>query len=162
MSSTVHDAVTFPPSRETTAEVLDFNAALEARGLQAPHGRARLVSPDGTEIDLPEELFEILKFAAERLAGNQGVTVVPVDQQLTTQEAADFLGISRPTLVKIVDAGDLACTMVGRHRRVTLSDLLAYRENLARTRAEALQQMADIAREENRHEATATAGDGIR
>lgn len=162
MTATAHDAVTFQPSRATTAKVLDFNAALEARGAQPLSGTARLVSPDGQEVELPEELFAILRFAAERLAANQGVTVVPVDKQLTTQQAADFLGVSRPTLVKVIDAGGLPATVVGRHRRVTLSDLLAYRDELARTRAAALQEMADIARAEGLYEATASSGEGIR
>ena len=52
--------------------------------------------------------------------------VAPYDTTLTTQDAADYLGVSRPTLVKLLEQGDIPFTRIGRHRRVTLSDLQHY------------------------------------
>ena len=64
----------------------------------------------------------------------RGVTIIPTNRMLTTQEAADVLGVSRPTLVKVLESGDLRFSKVGRHRRVALGDLLAYRESQSSVR----------------------------
>jgi len=79
-------------------------------------------------MELPPILFEVLRFVGANLAAGNGVTIVPRATRLTTQEAADFLGISRPTLVKLLESGAMPFETVGGHRRVTLDDLLNYQE----------------------------------
>ncbi len=101
-----------------------------------------LVSAEGERIELPGRMFVILRQIAETLAAGRGVTVVPRDTQLTTQEAADFLGISRPTLVKLLTEDKIPFTTVGRHRRVTLEDLLDYQARSQAERRAVLRQMA--------------------
>lgn len=96
-------------------------------------GAMYIVSPDGQKTELPGRLFDILAHAARVLARGQGLTIAPQDAQLTTQEAADFLGISRPTLVKYLESGRIDFDKVGRHRRVMLTDLIEFQ---ARGRAE--------------------------
>ncbi|MGB3955255.1 MAG: helix-turn-helix domain-containing protein [Brooklawnia sp.] len=163
MNSAAQDAETFVPEDQTEAEVLDFIAALKARGLDAPEARARLVSKDGTEtIDLPDKVFRALKFVAENLAEGRAVTVAPIETLMTTQEAAEFLGMSRPSLIKIIERGDLACTKVGRHRRLRLGDVLKYQRSMADTRRRALDEMAAIAREHGLYGATSQSPEGIR
>ena len=71
-----------------------------------------------------------------------GVTIVPLATRPTTQEAADFLGISRPTLVKLLESGAMPFETVGRHRRVTLDDLLNYQEKEQARRRTVLAQAA--------------------
>jgi excisionase family DNA binding protein len=83
-----------------------------------------------------------------------GVTIAPHHAMLTTQEAADFLGVSRPTLVRILESGEVPFQKPGRHRRVMLSDLLTYQEASRRHRREALQELADDARKDGLYEAT--------
>ena len=152
----VLSAETFEPQDvDASAKLLDFVEAAKRRGKTVAAASARLVSADGKSIDLPDELFRVLVLAAQSLAQNKAVTVAPIDQQLTTVEAAEFLGFSRPTLIKLLERGEISFTKVGRHRRVKLADLLTYQRRQAQVRAEALTEMARIAREGNLYESTA-------
>lgn len=83
-------------------------------------------------------------------------TIAPVHQRLTTQEAADLLGVSRPTVVKLLEAGEIPFEQPGRHRRVRLADVLAYRERASVERRAVLDRMVEIADEADLYELTAT------
>ena len=89
------------------------------------------------------------------LAG-QAVTIASVEQRLTTQEAADLLGVSRPTVVKLLEAGEIPHERPGRHRRVKLADLLEYRDRVAPERKLALDRMSQLAAESGMYERTST------
>lgn len=70
------------------------------------HGRrAALVGPDGERVDLPEAVYAVLVDVVRSMQGGRAVTVAPTSTRLTTQEAADLLGVSRPTLVKLLESG---------------------------------------------------------
>jgi excisionase family DNA binding protein len=75
------------------------------------------------------------------------VTLVPQKHELSTQEAAAFLNVSRPFVVKQIESGRLACRKVGRHRRVLFEDLLAYQQTLRHETEAALQALADQGQE---------------
>jgi excisionase family DNA binding protein len=75
------------------------------------------------------------------------ITLVPRTQRLTTQEAADFLGVSRPTLVKLLEEGKIPYDQPGRHRRLMFTDLLAYAERQRADGRAALGQMTEDASE---------------
>ncbi len=105
---------------------------------------AELVLADGARLPLPEPIAEVLSEVAHALAQGQAVTVAPQHTTLTTQQAADLLGVSRPTLVKLLEAGELPYTQPGRHRRIRLTDLLAYRERIRTERKEGLDELARI------------------
>lgn len=163
MNSAALDVETFGPEEQPPAELIDFLAALRSRGFDVPEAQARLVSKDGAEsIPLPDELFRVLKYAAQNLAEGRAVTMAPIEKQLTTQEAAEFLGMSRPSLIKIIDRGELSCSKVGRHRRVRLGDVLDYQSARASSRRQALNDMVDIALDNHLYEATEGAAEGIR
>ena len=99
-------------------------------------GHTTLMSASGDTYELPPTLFEVLRFVGATLAAGNGVTIVPRGTRLTTQEAADFLGISRPTLVKLLESNAMPFETVGRHRRVLLDALMDYQEHeRARRRA---------------------------
>lgn len=162
MTSAALDAQTFGPTTDVDADVIDFVSVLHSRGLDAAGVTARLVSKDGSSVDLPDELFRVLVFAATNLAEGRAVTIAPIEKLLTTQEAAEFLGMSRPTLIKIVERDELPCTKVGRHRRIRLGDLLDYQGRRAETRRRALSEMVDIALDSGLYEATGQSAEGIR
>jgi excisionase family DNA binding protein len=101
-------------------------------------GVAKLVSASGEVRELPHSEYKVV----EDLLGfmDQGVRVelLPVHTQLTTQEAADVLGVSRPHLVKLLEDGNIPYYKVGKHRRIRLDELLVYKERRDSGRREAL------------------------
>lgn len=111
--------------------------------LLAPHsgGRATLTGPDGTRLELPGEVFEVLRDVVAALSQGLAITVAPHQTVLSTSEAASLLGISRPTLVRLLESGEIPFDKPGRHRRVRLADLLAYQQRASRGRAVLLDQM---------------------
>jgi excisionase family DNA binding protein len=105
---------------------------------------AKLIAPDGHELPLPASVYEALRQAVHQLAAGQAVSIVPIGMQLSTQQAADLLGVSRPHVVKLIELGEIPHTMTGKHRRVTLSDVIAYRDRQAGRRSEALDELAQL------------------
>jgi excisionase family DNA binding protein len=90
-------------------------------------------------------LVDILAHMAE----GEAMVLIPQDADLTTQQAADFLNVSRPFFVKLLEAGKLDFHKVGSHRRVYFRDLLAYKEQSRGERRKALAELADQAQELN-------------
>lgn len=80
-------------------------------------------------VELPEEVYRVLLRVVDAMQKGLSVTISPTSQTLTTQQAADLLGISRPTLIKALDHGNLPYTRSGTHRRLALTDVLDYREH---------------------------------
>jgi excisionase family DNA binding protein len=118
-----------PTESGKLARVDQFLKAHEAR-----RGRYFLVgaTPDD-RVELPAEVYQALRKVVDALGQGLAVTVAPLTQTLTTQQAADLLGVSRPTVIKLLDDGRIPFERIGTHRKVLLRDLLAYRE---RRRAE--------------------------
>ena len=104
-------------------------------------GHATLTGPDGTRLDLPGEVFEVLREVVAALSQGLAITVAPHQTVLSTSEAAQLLGVSRPTLVRLLESGEMPFDKPGRHRRVRLADLLAYQQRSRRGRAALLDQM---------------------
>lgn len=117
---------------------------------------AVLLGPDGQQTPLPLEAYKVLVDVVEAMRQGKGISVIPVDQRLTTQEAADFLGISRPTLVKMLEAGTIAFERPSgsRHRRVRLDDILRYQEQRRIDNRTALDTMAREAYDAGLYEMT--------
>jgi len=130
-----------------------LSALLEHMGA-AP--RTTLSGPGGEHLALPPEVFEVLRNVVEAMANGQAVTIAPVHQRLTTQEAAEMLGVSRPTLVKLLESGEIPFERPGRHRRVKLVDVLDYRDRRSIQRRKSLDHMVEIADEGGMYESTAT------
>lgn len=117
------------PTTDKLAEVRSFLAAHADRRGTAPAPRYLLVGDgEGEQIELPATVYRVLVQVVEALAAGKGVTVTPQEPQLTTQQVADLLGVSRPTVVRLIDAGELRADRVGNRRKLLLGDVLAYRE----------------------------------
>ena len=120
------------PSAEHTVQppgCADAGALPAVAALRPEGGPCRLVGPDGVALPLPPELVEVLAVAAAGLASGCAVTLTRHAQTVTTQEAADLLGISRPTLVRLLDHGVLPYDQPGSHRRLLLRDVLAFQRD---------------------------------
>lgn len=135
---------TLSPSAITEDEIRSLKRFLHSTPSGTPQHPAYLSAPNGTRVDIPASLYPLMETLLEALVQGRGISVVPTDTQLTTQQAADYLGISRPTLVKMLERGDIAFTRVGRHRRIMLNDLVAYEQEQEDHRQKIL---ADMARE---------------
>jgi len=89
---------------------------------------ARLVGPDGVAVALPHEVHDVLVEVVRAMQHRQAITVAPVSTRLTTNQASELLGVSRPTFVKPLDNREIPFERTSRHRRVRLDDVLAYRQ----------------------------------
>lgn len=110
----------------------------------------------GVETDLPESVREVLTRVSEVLASGRGLAVVPIDRELTTREAADLLGVSRPTLIKLLDAGEIGYSRPSLSRRIPLDQVLAYKQRRSRRRRELLAEMTADAVEMGMYGSSAT------
>ncbi|TVS22490.1 helix-turn-helix domain-containing protein [Corynebacterium sanguinis] len=108
---------------------------------------AALLGPDGQTVPLPEEVFRVLCDVVDAMQEGKAITLAPIDQLMTTQETANFLGISRPTLVKLLEEGEIAFerTTGGRHRKVRLADAIEYQERKRIQRRTALRNLTSEA-----------------
>jgi excisionase family DNA binding protein len=109
--------------------------------LRALGAHPRVTTEDGTALDLPASVTEALAEILEAAADGERALVLRSTADLTTEQAAAILGVSRPTVARLVDAGKLPARMVGTHRRLALTDVIAYREASDRTRSGALDRM---------------------
>lgn len=104
-----------------------------------------LRTADGAEHLVPRSLLRLLIAAADDLAAGRAVMAIPAEVELTPAEAAELLGLSRPFVARLLDQGDIASEFLpgSRHRRVKLSDVLAFQARRER-RAEGRRRIADI------------------
>ncbi|TCC15677.1 helix-turn-helix domain-containing protein [Kribbella sindirgiensis] len=118
-----------PEEQEQLATVASFLSAHEGKTGERPEPRYFLAgAEEHDQIELPEALHKVLVQAVAALTAGKAVTISPTVPKLTTQQAADLLGVSRPTVVRLTDSGDLPFERVGSRRKILLKDLLAYRE----------------------------------
>ena len=115
-------------SRDTTVLPAQDSTLLDAAEALLRQPDEVSLTSGGSTVPLPPELRQLLADVVHAMRRGQAVSVAPVGQQLTTQQAADLLGISRPTLIKFLEAGRIPYDTPGRHRRLRLSDVLGFQE----------------------------------
>jgi len=138
-------------------DVLDEHEAALAQAAQRclmaalDHSRAQTIRliTDGddtqAEVELPPKALRFIADLLGLMAQRQPITLLPQKLELSTQEAANMLNVSRPFVVKEIESGKLQCRKVGRHRRVLLEDLLVYQTQSRADANAALQELADQA-----------------
>ena len=117
-----------------------------ASGCDDEPAQLTVVADDGKPATsaLHPSLSELLMEMLRVIGDGDAVMLVPIHKQLSTQQAADLLNVSRPHLTKLLDRGDIPHERVGRHRRMKANDLFDYRDRKARECDEALAELAAI------------------
>lgn len=105
----------------------------------AERARLRL---DDTDIVVPRQAVALLRDLLSEMARGNAVTIVPTHAELTTQQAADILNVSRPHVIKLLEQGIIDYKRVGTHRRIRYEDLLDYKRRRDRENRDALDALA--------------------
>ncbi len=138
--------------RPTAREAAIARSSARLLSLHAHTSRPlRLSVRDGereSPLELPAAAVALLRNILEAMASGRGVTIIPEDAELTTVQAADVLNVSRPYLIKLLDAHAIPHRKVGKHRRIRMDDVMAYKVSIDREREEVLDRLTREAQEQ--------------
>ena len=124
-------------------------AGMASRALAAaqPKDDLRVRLDDGQELVLPRGAARLLSHLLTEMARGNAVTLIPIHAELTTQEAADMLNVSRPYLIRLLEEGKIPFHKAGTHRRVKFTDLQSFRTKVEAERQAAMDELARQAQE---------------
>ena len=105
------------------------------------------ISDEKTHIKVPSSAFRFLNTIVQLMAEGKAITIIPSDTEVSTQQAAELLNVSRPHVVKLLEKGEIPYHKVGTHRRIRLKDLEQYREKITKERRKHLSDLAKQAQE---------------
>lgn len=148
MTRTDTRTVKLPPEKTETAN----RALTRVRSYLAEHrdlSQIHVTVEDGERapLTLPREVVELLAVMLAHLGAGRAVSVVPSDAELTTQQAADMLNVSRPFLIGLLDADEIEYRTVGTHRRIKASSLMDYKRRDDQRRREATDELTQLGQE---------------
>jgi excisionase family DNA binding protein len=130
-------------SEQQTLDEIEGLLSSANGGTAAP----KLVGGQGHDVALPESVVALLRQVVPQLAKHKAVTIVPRKRALTTQEAAALLGVSRPSLIGLLDQGAIPSSRTGTHRRIRFDDLMRYKAERDAAREQALDELARLNQE---------------
>lgn len=134
--------------KEPEKELIDQLEQILSRESAQP----KLVGSNGEEILIPESVYSILRQIVHAMASGQAFSVEPHNRELTTQEAAELLKVSRPFFVKLLKEGAIPYIEVGKHRRVLFQDVITYKEQRQVKRRQGMKELSQFLQEEGFYE----------
>jgi excisionase family DNA binding protein len=146
MSSLNHPA--YIPSENDTKISIESSRILSTYLSPDVH-QIKVVEASGQEhkATIPSAAYRLLVDVLNQMAQGNSVSLVPIHAELTTQEAADLLNVSRPFLIKQIDQGAIPHHKVGNHRRIKFNDLMLYKERIDQEASDALDEIVAISEE---------------
>ena len=151
MAADTLEPVTPSESEASVARESSLRLASYLKKVRKHQGKRRprifLDEARGEALDIPGHALELLVSLLEQMAKGNGVMIIAVDHELTTQQAADLLNVSRPYLVRLLDEGKIPHRKVGKHRRVPVKELMEYKRKTDKKRRAALDELAEQAQE---------------
>jgi len=103
------------------------------------------IAETGEQVEVPAVAMRLLYDLLLAMAEGNTVTLIPIHAELTTQHAADLLGVSRPFLIKLLEENAIPFRRVGTHRRILFSDLMTYKQEIDKQRSQALDELTEQA-----------------
>lgn len=152
MTAELFESQTYlPEEQEQMATIASFLDAHHSKTGEHAERRYFLAgAEEHDQIEVPEALHRVLVQAVAALRAGKAVTISPTMPKLTTQQAADLLGVSRPTVVRLMDQGELPSERIGNRRKVLLRDLLVYRDARRQRQYEAIVETSvDVSEDED-------------
>jgi len=132
------------PSEAESGVAKETSRVLASRLKKGAPMQLRIVDEESVQptVKLPAPAVGLLLRILEEMARGNAVTIIPVHAELTTQEAADMLNISRPSLIQLLEDGKIEYRRVGTHRRVRFEALMKYKRQVDEARRAALDELA--------------------
>jgi excisionase family DNA binding protein len=140
-----HSVVPSPAEIEQAKVSSRQIAELSAKARTKP--RYALTGDKGTKIELSGSAFQVLVETLNAMAAGNAVMLIPIEAEITTQQAAELLNVSRPYLVNLLESGAIAYRNVGRYRRIRYQDILNYQARKTHNRKETMDELVSQAQE---------------
>ena len=106
-----------------------------------------MIKTEGQEIQLPPIIAQVLNEIINILSNNGSLTLIPMDKELTTQQAADILNVSRPYIVKLLQNNEIPYRKVGTHRKILMKELIEYKIKSSANRKAKLSELVNLTQE---------------
>lgn len=144
-----HKIVHLPTQAE--AEQAKISSRTLAKYADADRVQLSLRASNGESdnLILPGHVLQILLDVLSEMSKGNAISLIPHHQEISTQEAANLLNVSRPFLVNLLEKGEIPFRKVGAHRRVLLMDILSYQEKTEKLRTQALDELAELSQQED-------------
>lgn len=134
---------------ESEIELSQASSRILSAHLRGATRQLKVVEEDGSEetVEIPASALHLLVDILAQMAQGHAVTLMPIHAELTTQESADILNVSRPFLIKLLESGEIPYRNVGKHRRIRFQDLMDYKQKTDEARSQSLDALVSQAQE---------------